>query len=368
MIPVRPVQHTTTKAHLEPNLDILRSVAVAAVLVAHALQATAKCKVGDHYAYGVETFSLGSIGVLLFFVHTSLVLMQSLERTGRNLQGWPLLKHFYIRRVFRIYPLSVCLILFSILLSIPPNALNSVYEWRGARWALSNLLLIQNITGASNVSTPLWSLPYEVQMYLFLPVLFLLLNSASKAGVRLGLIYVVSVILSIIHPLFRYFPCFLAGVIAYKLIAWVRPRVPARFWCPTIIGVAVLYILAPYDDSGRAKDIVVCLTAGALIPLFHRSAGAIATAASHVAKYSYGIYLCHTPVLWLLYRHLTIPDWQRPILLVIGTGCASVACYHAIEHPLIQLGTRLANRAAVQRMPEASRAERPTSAAVELPG
>jgi hypothetical protein len=66
---------------------------------------------------------------------TSLVLMQSLERTSANLFGWSLIWYFYIRRAFRIYPLSVCLILLSIALSIPPDALGVCYSWQGMRWA-----------------------------------------------------------------------------------------------------------------------------------------------------------------------------------------------------------------------------------------
>src|ERR1019366_3535011 len=154
------------KAGHAPNLDILRSVAVLAGFATHTLQVIAGCKFGEHFAYGVDTYALGRIGVLLFFVHTSLVLMQSLERTGTELAAWPLIRHFYIKRAFRIYPLSICLISVCIAFSIPPNALGVAYEWHGARWVAASILLIQNITRDSQVSGPMYSLPYEVQMYL----------------------------------------------------------------------------------------------------------------------------------------------------------------------------------------------------------
>jgi len=170
------------KAGPDPNLDILRSVAVLAVLVAHVLQVTAGCKYGEHLAYGIETYSLGTVGVLIFFVQTSLVLMQSLERARTIRRGWALIRWFYIRRAFRIYPLSVGMILLSIALSIPPNAVGVPYRWQGARWLLANLLLVQNIPGIPEVASPMWSLPYEVQMYLVLPVLFLLLTAATAGG------------------------------------------------------------------------------------------------------------------------------------------------------------------------------------------
>jgi peptidoglycan/LPS O-acetylase OafA/YrhL len=331
------------------NLDILRSIAVLAVFVTHALQVIAGCKFGEYIAYGVETYSLGKIGVMIFFVHTSLVLMQSLSRAEINLSGWRMIRYFYIRRAFRIYPLSISLILVSIAFSIPPNAVGLPWRWYGVRWLLANILLIQNATGMdpafSSVSSPLWSLPYEVQMYLVLPLLFLVLR-APGWGVRLISIYIIGAVLSLSYPIFLYVPCFLAGVIAYKLLGTVRSYFRAWLWCPAVLGTVALYVQTPHQSW--LKDASICLGVAVLIPLFEENSGVIAYAAAQIAKYSYGIYLCHTPILWLLYRKMTIPDWQRPIWLVILTGAASVACYHVIEHPLIRFSAGLANKVHVK--------------------
>ena len=54
---------------------------------------------------GIVVADVGIFGVLLFFVHTSLVLMYSMQRSG--LTGFALMKNFHVRRFFRIYPLSV---------------------------------------------------------------------------------------------------------------------------------------------------------------------------------------------------------------------------------------------------------------------
>ncbi len=339
------MHHRMVNGAENSNLDILRSAAVLAVVGTHTLQLVAGLTFGQHFAFGVETYSLGQIGVLIFFVHTSLVLMQSLERTATRLSGWPLIRYFYVRRAFRIYPLSVFLILLSIIFSIPPNALGTSYRWYGAGWALENIFLVQNIAhiGRVNVSSPLWSLPYEVQMYLMLPVLFLLLRVQGSRA-RLVPIYFTGMILSAMHPVFQYVPCFLAGVIAYVMLRTARPRFAAWLWCPVVIGAIALYVLTPYSEPASWKDVILCLIVGALIPLFQSASGFIAKAASHIAKYSYGIYLCHTPILWLLYRRMAIPDWQRPVWLVIATGGVSIACYYAVERPMIEAGTRFANR------------------------
>jgi peptidoglycan/LPS O-acetylase OafA/YrhL len=340
-----------SKVSQDSNLDILRSIAVLAVFLTHALQVISGSSLYEHFSYGVDTFALGRSGVLIFFVHTSLVLMQSLERTGKKLSGWSLVQYFYIRRAFRIYPLAIFLILFSITLSVPPDAMGTPYEWRGVRWVAANILLIQNITYDEQVSGPLWSLPFEVQMYLILPILFLLLRGARGSGRLILVVYSTGVLIGRygkFHRLVMFLPCFLAGVIAYKLLGTVRPRLRSWLWCPAVIGAVTLYVATPYSDENWWKNTALCLAVGLLIPWFQRDNGAIGIAASQVAKYSYGIYLCHTPLMWLIYRKLTIPGWQRAILLVMATGACSMACYHVIEHPLIQIGTRVANRVTVK--------------------
>ena len=335
----------TIKVPQNSNLDILRSVAVVAVFASHLLQVIAGRKIGEPLVYGIQTSSLGSIAVLIFFVHTSHVLMQYLERTRRCAFGMALVRNFYIRSAFRIYPLSMFVILTSVVFSIPAHPLGVTYQWLGIRWFLANILLIQNVVNIESISSPLWSLPYEVQMDILLPILFLAVRG-PKRGVRLIAVYAASVFRRRLSPLLRFVPCFLAGVIAYRLLEVARPRLPAWSWCPAILLVVGIYTSQPHPDKSWLKDVVVCLTLGVSIPFFKRSSGAIATVAAQVARYSYSIYLSpYADSVALVYRRLAIPDWQRLIWLSIAIVTVPVACYHLIEHPLIQIGARLASRA-----------------------
>lgn len=140
-----------------PNLDFVRSVAVITVVVEHTLLALGVRTLGP---YKVNAF--GVMGVLVFFVLTALVLMWSLERKPHTLD-------FYIRRWFRIYPLAWAVIAIAFLFHTPtqgffvaahPNFKELVYQ--------SSLF---RMSGAELISV-MWSLPYEVEMYILLPVLF----------------------------------------------------------------------------------------------------------------------------------------------------------------------------------------------------
>src|SRR5271166_1310398 len=92
------------------NLDVLRAIAVMCVFFSHLFHFS---RGGGETEFG---WHLGQLGVLMFFVHTSLVLMFSLERSSGKDAG--VFVPFYVRRAFRIYPLSMVSVLFVYLTGI----------------------------------------------------------------------------------------------------------------------------------------------------------------------------------------------------------------------------------------------------------
>lgn len=332
-----------------PNLDFLRACAVLFVVCAHFLVFAHVSRIGP-----LKLGGIGPWGVWIFFVHTSLVLTLSLDRQARQWPGRRLLGPFLIRRTFRIFPLSVVVVMLVRYLSLPVGHLEDgqfVPAHVGVGGYFANLLLVQNITHSESVVAPLWSLPYEMQMYLLLPALFLLARSTRTAIPLFG-IWLIGLIPALrpwyfdksgVPDLLAYAPYFLSGVLAYKMTALVRVRLPAVLWPVTLAAITALYLRDPSTVHGHGP--IGALLIGVAIPHFEQMRQPVVVAISHkVAQYSYGIYLTHFICIWLAFQgpvHLTtLARWV--VFLVIGAA-APVALYHGVEAPMIRIGQRIAS-------------------------
>ena len=330
------------------NLDLLRAIAVLAVFISHLLYTF-----GIRQILSVEVKPLGTVGVLIFFVHTSLVLMMSMERL--HLTGWRLFAAFYVRRIFRIYPLSIFCVIAVVALQIPRMPWDAAFEPVSTRALITNLLLAQNLNWTAPVIGSLWSLPYEVEMYVVLPLLFLLVRRFRQPAVAAGL-WALSVVAGIVElrvthipafDIFQFAPCFLGGVAAYQL----SKRIPARrrFWLwPT----AILVLMAVYIGFAAAtRGWVECLLLGLAAPQFCESGVTWLKRAAHaVAQYSYGIYLLHAPLMWVCFKALRAPSAVQWVVFAVSMVVSCLAAYHWLEAPLLQVGGELAKRL-VRRLP-----------------
>ena len=101
-----------------PNLDFLRSAAVLFVVFFHVLMVFEQNHVVEKNNIG-GLHAIGSWGVMIFFVHTCLVLMISLERQHHRFPGEPAYFSFLVRRIFRVYPLSMFVVACVVICRIP---------------------------------------------------------------------------------------------------------------------------------------------------------------------------------------------------------------------------------------------------------
>ena len=322
------------------NLDFIRAVAVISVVLEHTLMAYQVQRVGPWPSNWI-----GVVGVFVFFVHTSLVLMWSLERKPHTLD-------FYVRRLFRIYPLALLAIAVTLLLHVPVSGAGPGYftfqPLPEVQQLLPTLLLLPNLYKGYMPVGVMWSLPYEVQMYLALPLVFFFIRQNFSVWPLL-LFWSFIVVLcdrlfhGVPHNFFLCIPYFLPGVIAYVGFGRWKAFLPA--WSlPFTLAAGWAWFL---HNPGWRKADVLCLGLGLLLPLFHQLKAPALVRGSHVvAKYSYGAYLSHPFAIVLgLYCMPHAPLVLQLLTIVLGTVLSSVAAYHLLEAPMIRVGSRLAQMA-----------------------
>jgi len=356
---------TSTTPLPHRNLDTIRTIAVLAVVVDHLAITLLPRGVREPMAL------LGRFGVLLFFVHTSLVLMSSIERHGLG-PRW--VASFYLRRAFRIYPLLIVTVGLVLVFHIP----DMVPDPRVVQHAsppttaivVANLLLIQDFWTQVLLQSPFWSLPVEVQMYVILPFAFL----ATQRGWRMVALtaFLLEAYWFVAHApvvgawhyrVFRFGPCFLAGVIAFYLL---RRGVRGR-WSPwALIGMVTLAFVTmfyiPSIEGTTVRNWIPCLIVGVAIPWFRDARPTWLTPITKtICTYSFGIYLLHLPVMWLVfgYWHKLPVAEQVPLFMVLLSATSYVA-YWSIEHPATELGKRLAARLEGRATVKADMAVRPS--------
>jgi len=340
----------------ERNLDVLRAVAVLCVVANHvAIAATPPPNVSWGW--------VGRVGVLIFFVHTALVLMGSLERSGGARAGW--ISRFYVRRAWRIYPLSIATIIVVLAVGVSEHLVVMGYppprfKWPDDATLLSNMLLVQNLVLKRNVLGVLWTLPIELQMYLALPFCFLLARKNVYSLLPLvlaGMIGAVAWKAELPIPglwrlsMLPYVPCFLAGVLAYALLrSPSRPRLS-----PSVTFLAAAALIAAFSFVRTRYELFApqwafCLALGMVIAHGREIAESVLSRIAHViAKYSYGVYLLHQVALWIaLVTFGWTPHAVQWTILAILLFVLPWGAFHLIERPGIAVGQRIVH----QRMPQ----------------
>ncbi|MDQ2840731.1 MAG: acyltransferase [Acidobacteriota bacterium] len=322
---------------LSANLDFLRAVAVSCVFADYVIGTVLNLQ-------SAILSALGRIGVLIFFVHTALVLMGSLSRE-RRFTGW--IARFYLRRIFRLYPLSLLFILIALAYKIPRGP-RGVFEIHSATVILSNVFLCQNFVQDHSIVGPMWSLPYEVQMYVLLPFIFLALSRAGRQCIALIVLTVAALALARLNytwppdcPVFTFFPCFMGGVLMYQLKKYFAPKLHAWTWPIFVVGT-LIYILLELRSPDLRHQWLVCIVFGLAIPHCNElRSRSVVVPSGQLAKYSYGVYLSHDTLLWLFFVKLHVTLCLAWSCFALTATFLPIVLFHLIENPMLKLGGRL---------------------------
>jgi peptidoglycan/LPS O-acetylase OafA/YrhL len=343
------------------DIDGLRAVAVLSVMLYHA---------------HAQWLPGGFVGVDVFFVISGFVVSASLAASSQpNIGGF--IAEFYARRLARIVPALVCMLLVASIaatLFIPQAWLSELSDKTAlyAFFGLGNWVL-QNTSepyfaprSEFNPYTHTWTLGVEEQFYVICPLLLFVWVRARARGATnqarwpLALMMVIGaaslagcIWASHAEPtsafysiLFRFWEL-AAGVLLFQLTV-TRSRENSQRaeslaalapWAGVILLVVVMAFATPdhfpYPWAVFVVVSTVLLIAGVNAPISHPVRRALAKPVPvWIGRRSYSLYLWHWPIFVLLRWTVGLDSLAEQLAAVIATFLAASASYRIVELPL----------------------------------
>jgi peptidoglycan/LPS O-acetylase OafA/YrhL len=347
-----------------PDIEILRAIAVVIVVLAHA-------KLGPEG---------GFIGVDLFFVISGFLITSNLFSELQS-TGTISLSKFYSRRILRILPASMFVLICTLVLSkyfLSPIQFTN-YCWDAIASTFSVVNYRMAITGtdyfaSSAIPSPFqhfWSLAVEEQFYLIWPILLILsikifgkftpnsIPLIRKLTNRINLILILIITVSL----------YLSYRITSQSQPWAYFGIHTRAWQMAIGSILAINLKSLSKIPNRIAFVLGWLgVVGILLSYFlitektlypslwalfpTISAGLVIIGNIHKIKYSiesfldnkivrtigkvsYSWYLVHWPLFVLVYYNYgTNLRIRQKILIVLGSFLLSCVSYRLIENPV----------------------------------
>jgi peptidoglycan/LPS O-acetylase OafA/YrhL len=354
-----PIPQIAAPVYL-PSLDGLRFVAFLLVFVHHSFPPPSTPILSTVSTYGW-------IGVELFFAISGFLMLRLLiaedTRRGQINVIW-----FYLRRFLRIYPL---MIFFSLLMIFffRQFSRESLAEFLSISLAVNNYVTwVRGYDLPITYTAHLWTLSYELQVYLFIPVAFYVLKTWNARGFVIFLAAVERgclgarasfIWLGAPHPVIWVTPflrpesTLLGLAIGAGLI-----RLPISAVFAVAVGAVALLVNGRSVEQIGSWTIVlypICaIIGGALVYLVTRpNPVAWVLGRSWVVflgKISFGLYVYHPPMLafarWLIGAIFPIASPQGVYALVLAGGflatvLAATVSYFVVERPFLRLKRRV---------------------------
>jgi peptidoglycan/LPS O-acetylase OafA/YrhL len=298
-------------ADRQPFLDVLRGIAVIAVILLHSGHGGV-----DRGLPGFDEIWVvlrhGYLGVQLFFVISGFCILNAVMSASKRPAAWTT---FLRRRFRRIFPPYWCSLLLAIGLAFGTIVLMgkswySVFPMSMTDWFL-NLVLLQRLFDAPDATMVYWSLSIELQYYLVMSVGLLWPRAIASWLVLVSITSLFLVVYPIVPtagtPL-AYWPEFSSGMIVYMLcrpdqFRWPVPLVMGVLTVGTIVSGLQWHGWQVGTDGewNPACKQLFCLVCALVMWLGVRlrwgtRPGAILSLLSSIGVISYSLYLTHVPL------------------------------------------------------------------------
>lgn len=356
---------STDARHEESNIDILRALAILAVVAHHyaAYSGVSVPLLGQHG---------GGMGVQLFFLISGYLIVQSASRHT--------VAHYALARFFRIFPVYwLVLLSFMTLDILLAQPLGGILMAHRAHFAL-NLLNLQQLSVVSSMFLDRthvgWTLTVELFWYAIVLVLCLVQRwlrwrhfwlLVLALSLVLGVAWVLESDKGTFDPWFLaqaraaniafegtvrhallnssiagYLYFFVLGVVIYRYEATLR-RVPAWVLWPVAVLVLGFWESTP-TWAGFAPNPLTALGLGCLFLLLLRAPPIHDPILRFVGKVSYSIYLVHAKLMVLTFLHFKFSGPMATLGLFVAIALSSAALFYGVEQPMIRLGQRMRTR------------------------
>ncbi len=359
-------ESTRSTGFYAPELDGLRALAVGAVMIAHFSPTLAKFA------------EWGAMGVRLFFVLSGFLITQLLLRARQKIDTGMItpgreLRRFFVRRVFRLWPLYFACLTVTYALHLAGTQSNI---WWHLLFATNQYVF--HYQNWPSLLSHFWTLAVEQQFYFIWPFVVLLLP-LSGLPVLFGVLLIAGPVtrasllwLNVSGPDYVYvlLPCCLDFFALGATIAWWRqnergaPLARLGTLRAIIIGLWVWLIFgAVLVTTHHTPPFWVVLDAlfqgvgfaALLAYLLQNSASRAARvlrwrALVYLGQISYGIYIFHNFMHWfapsILVRLIGRAYFENEAAhVLLLTACAiavAAVSFHLFEEPVRKFGRRLA--------------------------
>ena len=302
-----------------------------------------------------------STGVDLFFVISGFVFAR-LILGDKNIK----VRSFFIKRLFRIYPLYFIAVFVYYYFSVPSE--------NGLLYLVKHLLFLHTTSSKAEaffLNPPFWSLPVEMEYYMFIPLLAYLCRFNRILPVLFIFSFMLRLVLiiktgpvgesNIYSVLARHLtgilPEFLIGIFLYQYAVLNKKNKSIKvLYISAIAGIVIIGSLAYFSvvyGAGRISGLfnMLCALGYALLlaPIVmvnqDRFTGKIKSTFVFVGSISYGVYLFHNAVPKALSSvGIEISGYLAFGLCALLTVGVSVVLNRYVEEPLRLYGRRLARR------------------------
>ncbi|MCW1241013.1 MULTISPECIES: acyltransferase family protein [Bacillus] len=310
----------------------------------------------------------GGEAVIVFYVLSGFVLSMALYHSKTNYWG------YLIKRFVRIYiPYYFWIIItFALFILFSPYEVVGLRDWFYDRWQgsitkldiLNHFVLLNNFF-TENYNPVIWSLAQEMRISIVFPLLFLLFYKLSwKKTILFAVSFsLISVFLNMLHigkaegfyngyaDTLHFTSMFMVGMLLFKyqekLIYSYRNMKKIKKGFLIALGIILyLYSILIYgfsrnDTTFLLKDwgvvmgvsiFIIMAMSNLKVKVFLNKSVFV-----YLGEISYSIYLCHFPIMMVLFKLLytKIPIFFLLILCITMTLLFSIVSYHLIEKKCI---------------------------------